>query len=51
MKLSGHASVSSLMPYSHLDQDEVLEKALEILNQGVSRAGSYRRRAGSPRRD
>jgi hypothetical protein len=34
MNLSGHASVSSLMRYSHLDQDEVLEKALEILNAG-----------------
>jgi integrase len=34
MKLSGHASVSSLIRYSHLNQDEVLEKALEILNEG-----------------
>jgi integrase len=34
MKLSGHASVSSLIRYSHLNQDEVLEKALEILNAG-----------------
>jgi integrase len=34
MKLSGHASVSSLMRYSHLNQEEVLEKALEILNGG-----------------
>jgi integrase len=34
MKLSGHASVSSLMRYSHLNQDEVLAKALEILNEG-----------------
>jgi integrase len=33
MKLSGHASVSSLMRYSHLSQDEVLEKALEIMNE------------------
>jgi integrase len=32
MKLSGHASVSSLMRYSHLNQNEVLEKALGILN-------------------
>jgi integrase len=34
MKLSGHASVSSLMRYSHLNHDEVLERALEILNDG-----------------
>jgi site-specific recombinase XerD len=34
MKLSGHASVSSLMCYRHLNQDQVLEKALEILNDG-----------------
>jgi integrase len=34
MKLSGHAPVSSLMRYSHLNQDEVLEKALGILNEG-----------------
>jgi integrase len=34
MKLSGHASVSSLTRYSHLNQDEVLEKALEVLNEG-----------------
>jgi integrase len=33
MKLSGHASVSSLMRYSRLNQDEVLDKALEILNE------------------
>jgi integrase len=33
MKLSGHASVSSLMQYSHLNQDEVPDKALEILNE------------------
>lgn len=37
MKISGHASVSSLMRYSHLSQDEVLEKALEILNGGEVR--------------
>jgi integrase len=34
MKLSGHASVASLMRYSHLNHDEVLEKALGILNEG-----------------
>jgi integrase len=34
MKLSGHASVSSLMRYSHLNQDDVLKKALGILNEG-----------------
>jgi site-specific recombinase XerD len=34
MKLGGHASVFSLMRYSHLTQDEVLEKALEVLNDG-----------------
>ncbi|MGA7980098.1 MAG: site-specific integrase [Chromatiaceae bacterium] len=34
MKISGHASISSLMRYSHLSQDQVLEKALEILNEG-----------------
>jgi len=33
MKLSGHASVSSLMRYSYLQQDEVLEIALGILNE------------------